>query len=148
LEAALVDCQVMEVPALDPDDGRVLSVKVAGGAALLVAKLHKIFERVGDPRRLVDKDAHDSYRILRAIDTDELAEAFVRLLESELSGQVAQEALGYLAVLFGAGPGAAGAMMAGRAEEGVGDPEQVAVAAAFLAEDLLAALRGAGYTVA
>ena len=45
-------------------------INVAGPAALLVAKLHKIGERVGSPDRLNDKDAHDAYRLLVATDTD------------------------------------------------------------------------------
>jgi hypothetical protein len=36
--------------------------------------------------------------------------------------------------------------MAGRAEFGVGDPQQVAVSTAFLAEDLLQALAARGAT--
>jgi hypothetical protein len=40
-------------------------------AALVVAKLHKIGERENTPTRLVNKDAHDLYRILRAVSTYE-----------------------------------------------------------------------------
>lgn len=137
LEAALVDFDVLEVAALDPDDHRVIKVKVAGAAALLVAKLHKIGERVDTPRRLIDKDAHDAYRILRAIETDVLSSAFTGLLADDLSEGATREALDYLAVLFAAGPEATGAMMAGRAEEAVGDPAQVTAAVAILSGDLL-----------
>lgn len=140
LEATLVDFDEMEVAALDPDDHRIVRVKVAGAAALLVAKLHKIAERVDTPRRLIDKDAHDAYRILRAIETDVLSLAFTRLLADELSGGATREAVVYLAELFAAGPEATGAMMAGRAEEAVGDPAQVSAAVAILAGDLLGAL--------
>jgi len=45
-------------------------------AALLVANLHKIIERENTPTRLVNKDAHDLYRILRAVSTAELVAAF------------------------------------------------------------------------
>lgn len=140
LEAALVDFDVLEVAALDPDDHRVIKVKVAGAAALLVAKLHKIGERVDTPRRLIDKDAHDAYRILRAIETDALSSAFTGLLADELSGGATRDALDYLAELFAAGPEATGSMMAGRAEEAVGDPAQVSAAVAILSGDLLDAL--------
>lgn len=140
LEATLVDFDEMEVSALDPDDHRIVRVKVAGAAALLVAKLHKIAERVDTPRRLVDKDAPDAYRILRAIETDVLILAFTRLLADELSEGATREALAYLAALFAAGPEAIGAMMAGRAEEAVGDPVQVSAAVAILSGDLLDAL--------
>ena len=132
LEAAVVDNAPTWVDALDPADGRRLSVRVAGPSALLVAKLHKLGERVETPNRLNNKDAHDIYRILRAVETEELRGSFVRLLEDEVSGQVTAEAVVHLRVLFAAGPDAA--------EEGVGDPEEVAVAVAFLAGDLVEAL--------
>lgn len=142
LEAVLVDFSEMEVSALDPDDHRVRRVKVAGPAALLVAKLHKLGERIDVPHRLNDKDAHDTYRILRAIDTEELRTGFALLLADELSESVTREALRYLDDLFAAGPDALGSMMAGRAEEGVGDPEQVSTATSILARDLVDVLPG------
>jgi hypothetical protein len=45
-----------------------------------------------------------------------------------------------LQVLFADGPGALGAVMAGRAEQLVGEPAVVSAAVATLAVDLLAAL--------
>jgi hypothetical protein len=42
--------------------------------------------------------------------------------------------------LFAAGPDTLGSSMAGRAEEGVGDPEVVAASVAVLARELLEAL--------
>lgn len=131
----------MNVAALDAQDSRVIRAKVAGTAALLVAKLHKIAERVEEPRRLVDKDAHDVYRIFRAIATAELAQHVEVLLHNDLSHDVTIQALGYLRALFAHGT-AMGALMAGRAEEGVGDPAQVSAAVTFLAQDLLGAISG------
>jgi DNA-binding IclR family transcriptional regulator len=46
---------------------------------------HKIGERENTPTRLVNKDAHDLYRILRAVSTDELVAAFERLLNDDVS---------------------------------------------------------------
>lgn len=140
LEATLVDYSEMQVAALEPTDHRIVLAKVAGPAALLVAKLHKIAERIETPHRLNDKDAHDAYRILRAIDTDILKEAFIALLDNALSSDVTREAAGYLQSFFSEGPEAIGSMMAGRAEEGIGEPEQVAVAVSILAQDLLEAI--------
>ncbi|WP_187977305.1 hypothetical protein [Mycetocola sp. JXN-3] len=140
LEAALVDCDEMEVTALDPHDSRVRRVRVAGAAALLVAKLHKIGERVATPGRLNDKDAHDAYRVLRAVETADLSAVFTRLLADDLSNSATREALEYLSDLFAPGPEAIGSMMAGRAEEVVGEPAQVSAAVAILSEDLLTAL--------
>jgi hypothetical protein len=141
LEAAIVDSGEMEVSALDPADGRVVRVRVAGPAALLVAKLHKIAERRDAPHRLNDKDAHDAYRVLRAVETEVMHEAFLKLLRDDLSRDVSREALDHLEELFAGGPDALGSEMAGRAEEGVGDPEGVAVAVSILAADLVGGVR-------
>jgi hypothetical protein len=130
----------MEIRSLSAADPRVLSAQVAGPAALLVAKLHKLGERQDSPTRLVDKDAHDIYRLLVAISTDTLATALHRLLNDDLAGPVTTQALTYLADLFAAGVAATGCHMAGRAEEGVGDPDVVAASCAALASDLLAAV--------
>ncbi|MDN5856283.1 MAG: hypothetical protein L0K86_26260 [Actinomycetia bacterium] len=54
-------------------DGRAYTANVAGPAALLVAKLHKLGERQATPGRLIDKDAHDLYRLLVATPTENLA---------------------------------------------------------------------------
>lgn len=145
LEAALVDCDAIEVTALDPNDGRVIKAKVAGCAALLIAKLHKITERLEQPHRLNDKDAHDIYRILRAEETDSLLRSFRILLDDEVSREVSFEALNYLSRYFAVGPGSVGAEMAGRAEEGVGFPDEVAMATSILASDLLEVLSHSGY---
>ena len=45
-----------------------------------------------------------------------------------------------LADLFASGPEAPGSTMAGRAERGIGDPEQVSLAVSILAADLMGAL--------
>jgi hypothetical protein len=140
LEAVLVDNDVMNVAALDPTDQRSLYVRVAGSAALLVAKAHKIGERAANPGRLVDKDAHDIYRILIDVDTAALASSLRRLLEDEVSRAATKTGLKYLGTLFADGPQALGPVMAGRAEEGVGEPETVALAVSILTADLLAAL--------
>lgn len=139
LEASVVDHSPMTVDSLD-GDGRSVVIDVAGPAALLVAKMHKLGERVSTPARLNDKDAHDSYRILVATSTADLAATMHLLLDDELAGQTTRQALDYLRGLFADGPDALGSMMAGRAEEGVGDPGNVSAAVAFLAQDLLAAM--------
>lgn len=145
LEAAVVDNDLMVVSALDPSDVRRHEVRVAGRAALIVAKAHKIGERTADaPHRLVDKDAHDLYRVLVDTPTQSLASDFRRLLHDDLAGPLTSEALELLREHFAAGPGALGCMMAGRAEEGVGEPETVALQTATLASDLLEAVAADG----
>lgn len=138
LEAAIIDRSPMTVDSLD-GDGRSAVINVAGSAALLVAKLHKLGERVNTPDRLNDKDAHDIYRLLVATETPDLAETMQRLHGDEISQVATTRALGYLEQLF-ATADALGATMAGRAEEGVGQPDTVTASVSFLAQDLLSAL--------
>jgi hypothetical protein len=142
LEAAVIDNSLLKIVALDPTDQRAHKVKVAGPTALLVAKLHKIGERIDapNPERRQDKDAHDIYRILLKIDTPDLAAAFPLLLGDEVSREVTEQALTYLADLFAAGPAAHGSNMAGRAEEGIGEPDTVASSVAVLADELIKAV--------
>nr|WP_084213036.1 GSU2403 family nucleotidyltransferase fold protein [Micromonospora purpureochromogenes] len=140
LEATVVDNDAVEIHALAPGDSRVYTANVAGPAALLVAKLHKLGERQETPKRLVDKDAHDIYRLLVAVPTERLAAKLRELRADDLAGQVTDQALGFAAHLFAAGPEALGSVMAGRAEEGIGDPPVVSAAASALIEDLLASV--------
>lgn len=74
LEGALVDVDVMSLTALDPQDPRAFDIRVAGPAALLLAKVHKIRDRSGSARGS-DKDALDVLRLLRGTQTPELAAA-------------------------------------------------------------------------
>ncbi len=140
LEAAVVDHRVMSIGPADDSAGQRYDIKVAGPAALTVAKLHKLGEREADaPGRLLDKDAHDLYRLLRAVETEDLAVSYRLLLDDTRSREITQEGLRYLEQLFGA-PEDIGAQMAGRAELGApgGDPATVAAAASALAGDILA----------
>jgi hypothetical protein len=140
LEAAVVDHAAMLIRALAPDDPRCHTANVAGPAALLVAKLHKLGERRSTPGRLVDKDAHDLYRLLVAVQTDHLARRLRMLIGSDLAGATTALALGYLKEMFASGPDGLGSLMAGRAEEGIGEPATVSAAVTFLARDLLASI--------
>ena len=143
LEGVLVDNDFLPVGAIAPEDHRTFEVRVAGPAAMLVAKLFKLQERVGAPDRLSDKDAHDVFRILVGTDPEDLQRRYSRLLADPSSRGVAVAALGYLHELFAAGPDAAGSMMAGRAEAGVGEPETVARQVSLLAVEVVGLLRDA-----
>lgn len=70
LEVALLDATVMHIAALDPADSRTIPLRVAGPAALVVAKLTKLAERLGGSRldRVLSKDAGDLLRLLRYCD--------------------------------------------------------------------------------
>lgn len=101
LEASLLDRERRTITALEPSDGRQVSIWVAGPGALFVAKLHKIAERVDHNDRVRDKDALDVLRLLRAIDTDDLAARLRSLTAHPLAGPVTTEAIGLIAQLFG-----------------------------------------------
>lgn len=140
LEGALVDSSVMELRSLD-DDPRRMRVHVAGPAALLVSKLHKIADREDQPDRLGDKDALDILRLLRGIGTDQLAQSVRRLLGHDLSRAVTGEGLDLLRRLFGAAD-AKGVEMAVRATEGLEDPAAIRGSCVALTSDLQEAIGG------
>lgn len=135
LEASLIDNSMMSIHSLESGDERVHRVKVAGPAALIVAKMHKISDRLGTARS-VNKDAHDVYRLLVAVDTDSLAAALESLMENEICAEVTSRALDIFRDLF-ATSNSAGSLMAGEAEGELGDPVQVGLAVSILANDLL-----------
>lgn len=137
LEAAIVDHAPMTITALDPDDPRRVEIAVAGPAALLVSKLHKLGKRKHDPGRLIDKDAHDIYRLLVATNTTELGNRLTELSTDQLAGPATIDAIDHLRDLF-ADTTALSPIMAGRAEQLVGDPAVVSASAAALASDVLA----------
>ncbi|HEV7774777.1 MAG TPA: hypothetical protein VGO48_15960 [Conexibacter sp.] len=116
LEAALVDHSPLTIAALDPADSRRVEVQVAGEAALLVAKAHKIHERVRGTRqdRITDKDAADVVRLMRVTAPGSVAETFGRLAVDRVAGSVSREAVELLDQLFGRA-GRPGVEMAKRA---------------------------------
>jgi hypothetical protein len=138
LEAALVDRSPMTIEAFEEGDTRRFEIAVAGSAALLVAKLHKIGERGEGTDRLEDKDALDVLRLLRAIPTADLERGLRRVARAELSAEVTREAIAYLAGLFSTAH-APGSTMAARAAAPLEDPETIAASSAALAGDLLSA---------
>jgi hypothetical protein len=136
LEGALVDRDLHLITALDANDSRSVEMAVAGPAALIVAKVHKIQERVNDRDRLTDKDALDVYRLLRAVPTAELTRRFRGLREDPLSRAVAEQALQGLPGLFGARR-RPGVLMATRATGAFEASETVAASLVTLTDDLL-----------
>jgi hypothetical protein len=116
LEAALVDNKLMRVEALDPADTRSTEVKVAGLAAMLVAKTHKIDDRVKSGRedRLDDKDASDIVRLMQARSARQLGAVLAGLCTHPIAGGPTVEALDAFQRLFGA-RGGIGIEMAARA---------------------------------
>ena len=102
LEGALVDNSPAEIHALDPADDRSVVVTVAGEAALLVAKLFKLGERLARPNRLNAKDAGDVYRLFDIVAPDEKAARLRRLLDDSRSASTTTRALEFGDKLFAA----------------------------------------------
>ncbi len=104
LEAAVVENDPMVVGGLAVGDSRSLTVNVAGSAALLVAKLHKIGDRVADtsrPDRQTDKDAADLYRLILVTPVAVMSERLDGLRGHPVAGKTVEEALMKLPELFG-----------------------------------------------
>jgi hypothetical protein len=103
LEAALVDYAPMTVAALEPADERSLRTHVAGPAALMVAKAHKIHDRVqrGRPGRVLDKDAGDVLRLMQTTTPTVVGVTLAELAAHPMAGPASTAALGYLETLFG-----------------------------------------------
>jgi len=139
LDGALVDADVMILGSLDGADSREFTVRVAGPAALLVAKLHKIDDRQGTGRQS-DKDALDALRLLRGTDTGDLAVRFRALLDDSKSAEVAEAALTLLRTQFGT-RGGVGIVMATRSAGPLVDAGELAGSSLALADDVLKALK-------
>jgi hypothetical protein len=139
LEATLVDRQKTRIEALDDEDSRSFDVAVAGPAALLVAKLHKIAERVDTLSRGEDKDALDVLRLLRATSTEGMANDIHTLLNEQISAGVSEEALTFLRDLFSE-PSRPGCQMAARAAAPLEPEDTITTSCAVLTQDLLQAV--------
>jgi len=126
LEAALVDNDVMSIRSLEPDDGRGAQIRVAGIAALLIAKAHKIADRIesGNEDRQKGKDAADVIRLMRLSSSTTVA-ATMRLLRSHPdAGASTTSGLVRLDHLFGTRAGA-GIEMAAKSLRGSMPPERI-----------------------
>ncbi len=140
LEGALVDRERHTIASLDPTDDRTITMWVAGPGALVVAKVHKIAERVGAQDRVRDKDALDVLRLLRAVPAELLADRLRTLTSSDLSGPVTAEAIAVLPDLFGATP-SEGTNMAVRAAGADEDSATIAASVVALVNDLMELLQ-------
>src|SRR5262249_19227544 len=137
LEAALVDRNIKVIRAFDPADVRSFSVAVAGPAALMGSKLHKLRERLSEreQRRVDAKHALDVLRLLRAVPTNDLAKTFETLVQTSVSREVTRESLAALSDLF-ANPRAVGCQMAVQAAGPLANSDEIAGSCSILASDL------------
>jgi len=133
----------MTVAALDPRDDRSIDVEVAGVAALLVAKAHKIHDRSAGGRadRLKDKDAFDVVSMMQTSSPREAGATLAQLRTHPVAGEATTDALEYLNELFGRRAGE-GVRMAQRALRLAVPDEQIATLCVTYTERLLQAARG------
>jgi hypothetical protein len=125
LEAALIDNDVLLIEALDVQDRRSIASRVAGPTAMLIAKAHKINDRLAQearPERLIDKDASDVYRLMLTTEPERINEVVPTLLDDPRIGGPTQRGLEMLRGQFGARR-APGVEMAVRALR-IGVPEE------------------------
>jgi hypothetical protein len=105
LGVAMEDHERRAIASLEPTaDPRVIEIEVAGVAALLVAKAHKLGERFANdqrPDRLLTKDASDVLGLMIASEAYEIAATFERLLTIPRVADTTRQGLRYLDQLFG-----------------------------------------------
>lgn len=145
LEAALVDNDVVLVEALDPDDRRSAHLRVAGVAALLVAKIHKLSDRVesGRRERLDDKDAADVVRLMQTSSPSLVSGMVEQLLDHPSAGASTELAVDRFNELFGGRAGLGIAMAARALREAMPEDRVRAICLAYAVE-LYALLRASG----
>lgn len=141
LEATLVDNEPMQIQALDPADRRVSRVRVAGIAALIVAKSHKLGDRPEGHRddRLADKDASDVLRLLQTSDATSIAETLRALMEHPSAGPATKTGLERFRTIFG-GRAGAGIEMAARAVRQAMPEERVRTICLMYSRELFGAI--------
>lgn len=143
LEVALVDHVVRRIEALEPNDARSAEVKVAGPAALVVAKAYKLHERTSDPtraRHVRPKDALDVVRIFQATTPSTMATLLSEAIDDETAGSVAEQGVAYLDRLFSS-VNSPGTRLAVEGTRDVVDPDIVRQVCTNFTRALLALVR-------
>ena len=127
LEAAILDNDEMEIEGLADGDTRVINARVAGPTALLIAKAHKIHERLQNmnrPDRVIDKDAGDAFRLMQTSNAEDCAAVAGRLAGDVTIGESARAGITFLIEQFRA-PASPGTTMAMRYFRGAVPEERV-----------------------
>lgn len=116
LEGAILDHDLIEVAALDRSDPRRCTARVAGPAALIVAKVYKLRDRLAEAKddRIADKDAADLYRLMLTIPVREFLVRLQPLLHDETARPVCRQGVELMGALFAA-RGSEGVRMAAAA---------------------------------
>jgi hypothetical protein len=136
IEGALFDHDAMVLSPLEPSDLRRREILVAGPAALLVAKAHKVKERLAGRGRAISvaKDALDIVRLLRGCPEPDTAARLRRLLAvpgvaddlREATANVTREAIDFLRREFAVAAGRGCSLAADAAVGAMESPELVA----------------------
>jgi hypothetical protein len=131
----------LTISSFEAEDLRSYKMKVAGPAALIIAKTAKIGDRLLESdERLVSKDAYDVYRLLLATHTDVLGQLFGKFLSNSLSRPEAQIGLNAFAELFAKSQDARGNRLAADAAKGIEDAALLRASCWALASDLVEVL--------
>lgn len=141
LEAALIDNEAMSINALEPADPRRARPRVAGVAALLIAKTHKIVDRIQGARkdRLSDKDGADVVRLMGASSPVAVASTLAELIDDPIAAAAATVAVERFEELFGR-RGGAGIRLAAQALREAMPEERVRAISLTYTRELYAAL--------
>ena len=138
LEGALVSHRPMITQALTPGHPRASKINVAGPAALLVAKMHKLMDRVDadDNRRINSKDAFDVFRLLQAVDPVDLIDEVNLLAAAVVSAEVTAEAMAGFRELFGT-PTGVGTILVAEHVMGIENRDVIIVSSVALSQELI-----------
>jgi hypothetical protein len=141
LDSALIDNSVLTISSFEAEDLRSYKMKVAGPAALIIAKTAKIGDRLlGSDERLVSKDAYDVYRLLLATHTELLGQLFQKLLSNPISASESQIGLTAFTQLFAKSQDAPGNRLVAEAAKGIEDADLLMASSWALASDLVETL--------
>ena len=139
-----MDHNRMRITAMDAADSRAILVKVAGVAALFIAKVYKIVDRVESGRHqrtAFDKDAADVFRLIQSTPVAAMTTGFALALSKDVSQAVAESALNKADQLFGR-ERAVGVEMAIRAISVAAEaPETIAAVFVGYTSSLMAGVR-------
>lgn len=138
LEGALVSRRPVIVRTLVAEYDRAYEMSVAGPAALLVAKVHKLLDRVNadDNRRINSRDAFDVFRLLQAVETVELIDEINLLAAAEVSAEVTAEAMTGFRELVGS-PTGVGTVPVAKHVAGIEDCDVIVASSVALSEELI-----------
>jgi hypothetical protein len=103
LEGSMIDNDPLEIAALESGDPRRFTVRVAGPAALVIAKSFKIRDRLAADKedRITEKAAADVYRIMLREPAPAFAARCRPLLDDEIAGPACRRGIELMQDLFG-----------------------------------------------